>query len=311
MNKILITGGAGYIGSILTTELVKLNFKVTVLDDLYYSSNSLNHLFLFKNFNFIRGDVRNNSLIKKLIKDTDIVIPLAALVGAPLCEKKKRDAVEINFKSVDFIVRSLSKNQKIIYMNSNSGYGVGEKNKFCNEESLLKPISLYGKTKVDAENSVMQFSNSVSFRLATVFGFSYRMRTDLLVNFFVHNAVKHKIINVFEPKFRRNFIHVRDVAKGIIFAINNFYKIRSNVYNLGLSNANITKIDLAKKVSHYVKDTKICIINNSKDPDKRDYFVSNKKIEQKGFKPNFTLENGIKELSEIFKISNKFGKNNY
>jgi nucleoside-diphosphate-sugar epimerase len=311
MNKILITGGAGYIGSILTTELVKLNFKVTVLDDLYYSSNSLNHLFLFKNFNFIRGDVRDKSLIKKLIKDTDIVIPLAALVGAPLCEKKKRDAVEINFKSVDFIVRSLSKNQKIIYMNSNSGYGVGEKNKFCNEESVLKPISLYGKTKVDAENSVMQFSNSVSFRLATVFGFSYRMRTDLLVNFFVHNAVKHKIINVFEPKFRRNFIHVRDVAKGIIFAIDNFYKIRSNVYNLGLSNANITKIDLAKKVRHYIKDTKICIINNSKDPDKRDYFVSNKKIEQKGFKPNFTLENGIKELSEIFKISNKFGKNNY
>jgi nucleoside-diphosphate-sugar epimerase len=311
MNKILITGGAGYIGSILTTELVKLNFKVTVLDDLYYSSNSLNHLFLFKNFNFIRGDVRDKSLIKKLIKDTDIVIPLAALVGAPLCEKKKKDAVEINFKSVDFIVRSLSKNQKIIYMNSNSGYGVGEKNKFCNEESVLKPISLYGKTKVDAENSVMQFSNSVSFRLATVFGFSYRMRTDLLVNFFVHNAVKHKIINVFEPKFRRNFIHVRDVAKGIIFAINNFYKIRSNVYNLGLSNANITKIDLAKKVRHYIKDTKICIINNSKDPDKRDYFVSNKKIEQKGFKPNFTLENGIKELSEIFKISNKFGKNNY
>lgn len=311
MKKILITGGAGYIGSILATELVKLNFQVTVLDDLYYSSNSLNHLFLSKNFNFIRGDVRDYSLIKKIIKDKDIVIPLAALVGAPLCEKKKKDAVEINFNSVDFIVRSLSKNQKIIYMNSNSGYGVGEKNKFCTEESPLKPISLYGKTKVDAENSVMQFSNSVSFRLATVFGASYRMRTDLLLNFFVYNAVKHKLINVFEPKFRRNFIHVRDVTKGIIFAINNFYKMRSNVYNLGLSNANITKIDLAKKVKHYVKDVKICIINNSKDPDKRDYFVSNKKIEQKGFKPNFTLENGIKELSEIFKISNKFGKNNY
>jgi nucleoside-diphosphate-sugar epimerase len=311
MKKILITGGAGYIGSILATELVKLNFQVTVLDDLYYSSNSLNHLFLSKNFNFIRGDVRDYSLIKKIIKDKDIVIPLAALVGAPLCEKKKKDAVEINFNSVDFIVRSLTKNQKIIYMNSNSGYGVGEKNKFCTEESPLKPISLYGKTKVDAENSVMQFSNSVSFRLATVFGASYRMRTDLLLNFFVYNAVKHKLINVFEPKFRRNFIHVRDVTKGIIFAINNFYKMRSNVYNLGLSNANITKIDLAKKVKHYVKDVKICIINNSKDPDKRDYFVSNKKIEQKGFVADFALEMGIKELSEIFKINNSFGKNNY
>jgi len=311
MKKILITGGAGYIGSILTTELVKLNFQVTVLDDLYYSSNSLNHLFLFKNFNFIRGDVRDNSLIKKIIKDKDIVIPLAALVGAPLCEKKKKDAVEINFNSVDFIVRSLSKNQKIIYMNSNSGYGVGEKNKFCTEESLLKPISLYGKTKVDAENSVMQFSNSISFRLATVFGASYRMRTDLLLNFFVYNAVKHKLITVFEPKFRRNFIHVRDVTKGIIFAINNFYKMRSNVYNLGLSNANITKIDLAKKVKHYIEDVKICIINNSKDPDKRDYFVSNKKIEQKGFVADFALEMGIKELSEIFKINNSFVKNNY
>jgi nucleoside-diphosphate-sugar epimerase len=311
MKKILITGGAGYIGSILVTELVKLNFQVTVLDDLYYSSNSLNHLFLFKNFNFIRGDVRDNSLIKKIIKDKDIVIPLAALVGAPLCEKKKKDAVEINFNSVDFIVRSLSKNQKIIYMNSNSGYGVGEKNKFCTEESLLKPISLYGKTKVDAENSVMQFSNSISFRLATVFGASYRMRTDLLLNFFVYNAVKHKLITVFEPKFRRNFIHVRDVTKGIIFAINNFYKMRSNVYNLGLSNANITKIDLAKKVKHYIKDVKIRIINNSKDPDKRDYFVSNKKIEQMGFVADFALEMGIKELSEIFKINNSFGKNNY
>jgi len=311
MKKILITGGAGYIGSILATELVKLNFQVTVVDDLYYSSNSLNHLFFSKNFNFIKSDVRNNSLIKKLIKDKDIVIPLAALVGAPLCEKKKKDAVEINFNSVDFIVRSLSKNQKIIYMNSNSGYGVGKKNKFCNEESPLKPISLYGKTKVDAENSVMQFNNSISFRLATVFGASYRMRTDLLVNFFVYSAVKHKLINVFEPKFRRNFIHVRDVAKGIIFAINNFNKIRSNVYNLGLSNANITKIDLAKKVKHYIKDLNICIINNSKDPDKRDYFVSNKKIEQKGFIADFTLEMGIKELSEIFKINNSFGKNNY
>jgi nucleoside-diphosphate-sugar epimerase len=311
MKKILITGGAGYIGSILVTELVKLNFQVTVLDDLYYSSNSLNHLFLFKNFNFIRGDVRDNSLIKKIIKDKDIVIPLAALVGAPLCEKKKKDAVEINFNSVDFIVRSLSKNQKIIYMNSNSGYGVGEKNKFCTEESLLKPISLYGKTKVDAEKSVMQFSNSISFRLATVFGASYRMRTDLLLNFFVYNAVKHKLITVFEPKFRRNFIHVRDVTKGIIFAINNFYKMRSNVYNLGLSNANITKIDLAKKVKHYIKDVKIRIINNSKDPDKRDYFVSNKKIEQMGFVADFALEMGIKELSEIFKINNFFGKNNY
>jgi len=225
--------------------------------------------------------------------------------------KKKKDAVEINFNSVDFIVRSLSKNQKIIYMNSNSGYGVGEKNKFCTEESLLKPISLYGKTKVDAENSVMQFSNSISFRLATVFGASYRMRTDLLLNFFVYNAVKHKLITVFEPKFRRNFIHVRDVTKGIIFAINNFYKMRSNVYNLGLSNANITKIDLAKKVKHYIKDVKIRIINNSKDPDKRDYFVSNKKIEQMGFVADFALEMGIKELSEIFKINNFFGKNNY
>jgi len=282
MKKILITGGAGYIGSILVTELVKLNFQVTVLDDLYYSSNSLNHLFLFKNFNFIRGDVRDNSLIKKIIKDKDIVILLDILLGDTLYEKKKKDAVEINFNSVDFIVRSLSKNQKIIYMNSNSGYGVGEKNKFCTEESLLKPISLYGKTKVDAENSVMQFSNSISFRLATVFGASYRMRTDLLLNFFVYNAVKHKLITVFEPKFRRNFIHVRDVTKGIIFAINNFYKMRSNVYNLGLSNANITKIDLAKKVKHYIKDVKIRIINNSKDPDKRDYFVSNKKIEQMG-----------------------------
>ena len=196
-------------------------------------------------------------------------------------------------------------------MNSNSGYGIGLKNAFCDEKSPLNPISLYGKTKVDAEKIVLKFKNSICFRLATVFGYSYRMRTDLLVNFMVNEAVNKNKLEIFEPNFRRNYINVRDVVNGIIFAINNFKKLRSNVYNLGLSNANITKIQLARKIKGYHKSTKVTVIKNRKDPDKRDYFVSNKKIEKKGFKAKISLDNGIKEMIKIFKISKNQGKNNY
>jgi nucleoside-diphosphate-sugar epimerase len=309
--KILITGGAGYIGSMLTTTLVQLGYRVTVLDVLKYSKNSLDHLHFYKNFKLITKDCRNISILKKLIKVNNIIIPLAALVGAPLCEKKKREAMQTNFDSIKLLIKILPKNKKIIFLTTNSGYGVGEKNKFCTEKTPLKPISLYGKTKSMAENEILKHNNSVCFRLATVFGYSFRMRTDLLVNNFVYNAIKKKKLKIFEGHFRRNFIHVKDVVRAIIFTINNFNKLKSNVYNLGLSSANITKIILANKIKKIFKDLKIEIVRNKKDPDQRDYFVSNKKIEKKGFRAKISIEDGLKELIKVLNNNSNKIKNNY
>ena len=311
MSNILITGGAGYIGSMLSTELISQGHRVTVVDLLKYDKNSLNHLFFFDSFKLILGDARDPKIIKPLLKKNEFIIPLAALVGAPLCKKFKKEAITTNLKSIQMLIKHSTKKNKIIFLTSNSGYGVGEKNKYCDEKSPLKPISLYGRTKCDAENVVKKLKNTVCFRLATVFGYSYRMRSDLLVNNFVFRAVKTKKLDIFEPYFRRNFIHVKDVVRGIIFSIKNFNKLKSNVYNLGLSSANINKFQLAKKIKKQSPKTKIKIIFNKKDPDKRDYFVSNKKIEKKGFKAKIHLEKGIKELLLYFKNNTKKIINNY
>jgi len=310
-NSFLITGGAGYIGSMLTTKLVHLGYRVTVVDILKYSKSSLNHLNFFDNFSFVYGDVRDKKLMKKLIKNYEFIIPLAALVGAPLCEKNKKEAISVNYTSIKFLVKNISKKNKIIFPTSNSGYGIGEKNKYCDESSPLKPISLYGKTKADAEKTIINFKNSICFRLATVFGLSYRMRTDLLVNNFVYEAVKKKRLQIFEPHFRRNFIHVDDVVEGIIFAVKNFNKLKSNIYNLGLSSANLSKLMLAKKIKKKVKKLKITVIKNRKDPDQRDYYVSNKKIEKKGFKAKTKIEQGIEELVNLFEKNTTKIINNY
>ena len=227
-----------------------------------------------------------------------------------MCEKRKKDAKEINLEAVKDLVKLLSKKQKIIFTNSNSGYGIGSKQKFCDENSPLNPISLYGRTKVDAEKIVMNFPNSISFRLATVFGYSYRMRTDLLLNNLVLLSLRDKKLDIFESNFRRNFIHVNDVCDGIVYAIHNFNKLKSNVYNLGMSKANITKFEMVKKIKKYIKNLKIKKIHNIKDPDKRDYFVSNKKIENKGFKAKIDIDDGILELIEVYK-SHKDFINNY
>ena len=281
MSNILITGGAGYIGSMLSTKLLNLGHKVTVVDLLKYDKGSLNHLYFNKNFQLICDDVRKKSLMKKLIKKNDFIIPLAALVGAPLCEKYKKDAVSTNLGTIKTLCEIITKKNKLIYLTTNSGYGIGEKDKYCDENSPLNPISLYGRTKCDGEDLVRKkIKNHVCFRLATVFGHSYRMRSDLLVNNFVNTTIKKKKLTLFEPHFRRNFIHVRDVVNAIVFTMKNFNKLKNDVYNLGLSSANISKIMLAKKIKKQYKKLKIKIVTNRKDPDKRDYFVSNKKIDK-------------------------------
>ena len=311
MKNVLITGGAGYIGSKLATNLINKNYQVTIIDCLKFSSKSLNHLFSKKNFKFIKADVRNKKLMKSLIKKNDFIIPLAALVGAPLCEKNKKQAIAVNLNSIKFLMKNVSKKNKIIYLTTNSGYGVGEKNKYCDENTPLNPISLYGKTKVDAEKIVMKNINSIGFRLATVFGYSYRMRTDLLVNNFVFKSMTDKKLTIYEPHFRRNYIHINDVVDAVVFSIENFKKLKSNIYNLGLSTANLTKYKLAQKIKDQLKYLKIKIVKNKKDPDQRDYYVSNRKIEKKGFKATIDLETGIDELYKVFKYSNEKFINNY
>lgn len=311
MRKILITGGAGYIGSMLATELVK-NKKnyVTVIDILRYNPNSLDHLFFNDNFLFIKEDINKIDKIKKIIKNSDYIIPLAALVGAPLCDKEKKNANLTNYLSIKKLISECKHNQKIIYPTTNSGYGVGQKNKYCDEKTPLNPISLYAVTKAKSEKKIMSYKNSVSLRLATVFGASYRMRSDLMVNNFVDTAIKKRQLILFEPQFRRNFIHVRDVVSAFIHILDNFNKFKGQIYNLGLSNANITKIQLAKKIKKKLPKTKIIIKAFKKDPDQRDYFVSNKKIEKRGFKAKISLEKGIDELVKIFLNSKKI-INNY
>lgn len=309
--KVLVTGAAGYIGSMLCTELVKLKYEVIAVDLLKYNKNSLSHLFIYKNFKFIKADVLNKKIIKKVLKKCNFIIPLAAIVGAPLCDKFKKQAKKINVNSISLILKYIKTNQKIIYPTTNSGYGIGEKNKFCDENSPLNPISLYGITKAKAERLVLQHHMSVCFRLATVFGFSFRMRTDLLVNNFVEKAVQTKKLDLFQPFFRRNFVHINDVVSAFVFAIKNFHKLKGKIYNLGLSSSNLTKIALAKKIKKKIKNLKIKIIKNRFDPDKRDYYVSNKKIEKAGFKPKTSIEQGIGELIQLFKYNDVKFKNNY
>lgn len=313
LKKILITGGAGYLGSMISTKLVELGHEVTVIDNLIYSKDSLLHLFQYNNFKFIEGDATDKKKIKKLLRFKDIIIPLAALVGASLCEKKKKLSKKINVDAIKMICKFSNKEQKIIFLTTNSGYGIGEKDKFCDEKSLLRPVSWYGITKNNAEKIILERGNQVSFRLATVFGYSFRMRTDLLVNYMTLEMFRKKKIKIFEPQFRRNFIHINDVVRAIIFTINNFKKLKNNIYNLGLSDANITKFQLAEKINYILGNkSMIQIVHKIKDPDQRDYYVSNKKIEKKGFFASTSLENGIRELIKIYKI-NTFQKykNNY
>jgi nucleoside-diphosphate-sugar epimerase len=306
--KVLITGGAGYIGSILTREMLKKGFKVTVIDNFFFNqSNIFNDIILNKNFKLIKKDVRNSKFLKSEISKNDIIIPLAGIVGAPLCKKKPILTKQINFEQIKNIKSFVSKNQIVILPVTNSGYGIGKIDKVYYETSDLNPISLYGKTKVAAEKVIQQHHNYVTLRLATVFGLSNRMRTDLLVNDFTYKAFKKKNLILFEQHFKRNFIHIRDVCSAIIYSLDNFKKFKNQTFNVGLEDANLSKLELALKIKKYVKSLEIFHDKKRKDPDKRNYIVSNKKILSTGWKPNFSLDDGIKELLiyyQNFKLTN-------
>lgn len=303
--KILITGGAGYIGSVLTTSLLQKGHHVTVLDKFMFGQNSLMDACPYKNFEVVRGDCRDERLIKELVKDKDVIIPLAALVGAPICNQNKEEAESINLKAIQMLCKAISKSQMILYPTTNSGYGVGEKGKFCTEDTPLKPISIYGTTKVKAEQTILDRGHSITFRLATVFGASPRMRMDLLVNDFVYRAVTDRALVIFEGLFKRNYIHIRDVAKVFLHGIENFQKMKGKPYNVGLEDANLSKIELCEAIQKIVPNFVFIEAPIGEDPDKRDYIVSNKRILATGFVPDWSLENGIKELVKCYTVLRK------
>jgi nucleoside-diphosphate-sugar epimerase len=300
--KILVTGGAGYIGSVLTKTLLDEGYSVTVLDQFIYGQNSLLDCCGYQNFSVIRGDVRNKGALSKAMADADFIMHLAALVGAPLCDADPIAATTTNLEATKLLLSLRSEDQKILFPCTNSGYGIGEKGKFCTEETPLRPITLYGRTKVEAEKAILEAGNSISFRLATVFGVSPRMRMDLLVNDFVYRAFIDHYAVVFEGHFKRNYLHIRDVARVFLHGIRNFDKLKNQVYNVGLSDANLSKLELCSLIKKHIPNFVYVESQIGEDPDKRDYIVSNEKIEKTGYKPMYSLEDGIKELIKAYTI---------
>lgn len=298
--KILVTGGAGYLGSVLVPDLLQEGHQVTVLDNFMYRQNSLAHVCHHPNFNVIRGDVRIEKEMKSLLSKADVIIPLAALVGAPICSADPVGATSTNHDAVLMMLKNISKNQIILMPTTNSGYGSGDKNNFCTEESPLRPISKYAIDKAEIEKALMQHPNVISFRLATAFGMSPRMRIDLLVNDFVYRAVTDRFVVLFESSFKRNYVHVRDISRVFQFGTKNFAKMKGQIYNVGLSDANLSKRELCERIRKYVPDFVFLEAPVGKDPDRRDYVVSNAKLESTGFKPIHSLDFGIQELIKGF-----------
>ena len=300
--KVLVTGGAGYIGSVLVPKLLERGAAVTVVDNFFYKQNSLLDVCFHPILTVIRGDARDKKLLSSLIRGQDFIIPLACLVGAPLCDKFPEEAKAVNLEAVKMILKLRSPHQKVIFPNTNSGYGIGKVGLFCTEESPLKPISLYGRLKVEAEKALLSSGNAITLRLATVFGISSRMRLDLLVNDFVYRAVNDGYVVLFEADFKRNYIHVRDVARAFIHAMDNFEKMKNEPYNVGLSSANLSKLELCEEIKKQIPNFTFLVSPIGWDPDKRNYIVSNEKIEKTGFKPTISLKTGISELIKGYQI---------
>lgn len=300
--KVLITGGAGYIGSILVPYLLTEGFEVMMLDNFMYDAPSLLDCVNDTNLTIVRGDARDKKMLQSSLTGVDYIIPLACYTGAPSCSKYPLEARSVIVDSIKLLLELRSPGQKIIYPNTNSGYGVGQSDLFCTETSPLNPISNYGKWKVEAEQLILGCGNAVGFRLATVFGVSPRMRLDLLVNEFVYRAVTDRFIVLFEAHFKRNYIHVRDVARAFTHAIRNFNEMRNEVYNVGLSDANLSKWELCEEIKKKVPDFYFVEAKIGEDPDKRNYIVSNEKIEKTGFRQKYSLEHGISELIKGYQI---------
>ncbi|MBX3379453.1 MAG: NAD-dependent epimerase/dehydratase family protein [Phycisphaeraceae bacterium] len=307
--RVLITGGAGYLGSVLTPALLANGFEVRVLDSFLFRQSSLLDCCADPKFSVTRGDCRDEATMKKALDGVDIVIPLAAIVGAPACKLDAIAATSTNLDAIKLLLTLRSKQQRIIYPTTNSGYGIGEKGKPCTEESPLRPISLYGTTKTEAEKAVLDSGNAATFRLATVFGMSPRMRTDLLVNDFVYRAFNDKAVVIFEGHMKRNYIHIRDVARAFLHVIANFDRMQGQAYNVGLSDANLSKLELCAAIREFVPGFVFLEAPIGEDPDKRDYIVSNDKIERTGFKPQHSLAMGIQELLKGYTIirNNTYG----
>jgi nucleoside-diphosphate-sugar epimerase len=300
--NILVTGGAGYIGSILVPDLLSQGHTVTVLDNFMFKQASLNHICAHKNFHVVNGDIRKEEIIKPLLKQVDVVIPLAALVGAPLCNKDDIAASTTNYHAIGMMLQNVHKSQIILMPTTNSAYGSGGDNNFCTEETPLNPISSYAIAKVAVEQELMKHQNAVSFRLATVFGMSPRMRTDLLVNDLTYRAVYDGSVVLFESHFKRNYIHVRDISRVFTHAINNIDKMKGEIYNVGLSSANVSKMELCEKIKEHIPHFSIMEAAIRKDPDQRNYIVSNAKLEATGFNTQFTLDDGITELIKGYQM---------
>ena len=301
---VLITGGAGYLGCILVPRLLDQGYAVTVLDTFQRGDTDLSLCCADDDFKAVRGDSRLEQVVKPLLAKADIVIPLAALVGAPLCSRDQIGAITTNRDAVVMLTKMLSKDQRIVYPTTNSGYGVGETGKFCTEESPLRPVSLYGTTKVEAERAVLDSGNGVTLRLATVFGMAPRMRIDLLVNDFTLRAVTDRAVVIFEGHFKRNYIHVRDIAKAFQHAIENYSVMNGQPYNVGLSEANLSKLELCERIKIQVPNFVFIESPIGEDPDKRNYIVSNAKIEATGYKTEWQLDRGIGELIKGYTMLN-------
>ena len=303
MKKVLITGGAGYLGSVLTEVLLGKDYQVTILDNLIYKQTSVAPFSYHPNFNFVFGDVTSELLLKSLVETHDIIIPLAAIVGMPACKAQPELTVKVNYEQVKNITKWITKNQKIILPNTNSQYGSSIE--IITEDSPFKPLSLYAETKCNAEKALLDSGNGIVLRLATVFGMSYRMRMDLLVQDFVYKAITDGYLVLFESHFIRNYIHIRDIAGAFLFMIENYEKCNNNAFNVGLTSANCTKLELAQTIQKFVPDLVIVENNFKQDLDQRNYMVSNSKLENAGWVPIFTLEDGIKELIKGYQLIKK------